>query len=152
VGLLDLMQEVWLLGGCQQLCRCSAWALVAEHIGLHRSHGLALQQLFVSELMHLEPLMSAQVAGPRAQAHMQTQTQPPSWSQPQLHSQHLRRQQTPPPPQAESLPQLQQGLLTPQALLEQSEQSHSQPRLQQQQQQLALCTLRSHRQWLETCP
>ena len=59
VGVLELLQRVWLLGGCEQMCRCSAWSLVAEHVGLHRSLGGLLQQLYTSHLLQLEPLVAA---------------------------------------------------------------------------------------------
>jgi hypothetical protein len=54
VALGQLLHWVWLLGGCQRISRCGAWSLVAEHIGLQRGAGYKLQQLYVSELLHLE--------------------------------------------------------------------------------------------------
>ncbi len=75
VALGQLLQWVWLLGGCQRISRCRAWSLVAEHMGLHSRVGHKLQQLYVSELLHLE--QEGLVA-----KHMLTQALPPVGSMP----------------------------------------------------------------------
>jgi hypothetical protein len=59
VVLDDLLHWVWLLGGCQRIARCNSWGLVAEHLGVHHRLGPKLQQLFVSELLHLEAARGA---------------------------------------------------------------------------------------------